>query len=114
MQAANDNRAQDRRAIARHRVLMGGKVAWMDNFLSGDCTIRDLSDVGARVELATEVLPRDPVLIVVRSGLAHEARTVWARGRVAGLEFVRTYDLDAAIPDRLARLRRLWIDNLPR
>lgn len=114
MQAVNDNRAQDRRAIARHRVLMGGKLAWKDSFLSGDCTIKDLSDVGARVELANEVLPRHPMLIVLRSGLTHEARTVWARGRTVGLEFVRTYDLRAKIPERLERLRRLWIEHLPR
>jgi hypothetical protein len=114
MSVANDNRARDRRAAPRHRVLMGGKVAWHDNFLSGDCTIRDLSDVGARVELGSETLPRHPILIVNRSGLAHEARTAWVRGRTVGLEFTRTYDLSAVLPPRMERLRRLWVEHLPR
>jgi hypothetical protein len=111
---ANDNLDRDRRGAVRHRVLMGGKVAWTDNHLSGDCTIRDLSDDGARVELSSEALPRHPILIVTRSGLAHEARTTWTHGRMAGLKFINTYDLNAAVPPQLQHLRRLWVEKLPR
>ena len=114
VRAANDNLGLERRRHFRHRVLLSGKVAWTDMPFSSDCVIRDLSDRGARVELADPLAPNDPVLIVLRSGMAHVARTAWRRGPRAGLEFKEAVDLAEPVPPRLARLRRLWVDQLPR
>jgi hypothetical protein len=112
--AVNDNQREERRARGRHRVLMSGKVAWLEKLWSGDCAIRDLSDTGARIRLADPLAPNDPILIVLRSGVAHTARTAWRRGPDLGLEFLDSVDLTGPVPDRLAPLRRLWAAQLPR
>jgi len=114
LNADNDNQRLERRGAGRHRVLMSGKVAWLDKPFSGDCTIRDLSEEGARIKLADPLAPNDPVLIVLRSGLAHAARTAWRRGDLVGLEFLQTYDLAEDAPAHLAQLRRLWRAQLHR
>lgn len=108
LNALNDNRDTERRAARRHRVLMSGKVAWLDKPFSSDCTIRDLTDDGARIRLADPIAPDDPVLIVLRSGMAHEARTAWRHGDLVGLEFLTTHDLTEPVPAHLDELRRLW------
>lgn len=108
---ANDNIPQpDRRRAARRRVLLRGKLTHLDRRESSDCTIRDLSGTGATIALAApQLLPVDPVLILVRDGVAHEAKTVWNRGGRAGLRFLRTYHLGRNTPARLDGVRKLWI-----
>lgn len=114
LQPANDNARVERRTRERHRVLLSGKVAWIHNLQSSDCAIRDLSETGARIRLADPLAPNDPVLIVLRSGAAHCARTAWRHGAHVGLEFLDTVDLTGPVPAHLDRLRRLWVDQLPR
>ncbi|WP_374571716.1 PilZ domain-containing protein [Phenylobacterium sp.] len=111
---ANDNIRPERRSERRRKVLMSGKIAWRDNMLSGDCTIRDLSDGGAKVRLADPLAPNDPVLIVLRTGQAFAARTAWRHGALAGLAFEESYDLTQPGPEPMPYTRRLWLDQLPR
>jgi hypothetical protein len=40
---------QERRAVARHKVLKAGKVVFNKGYSVIDCTIRNLSDIGALV-----------------------------------------------------------------
>lgn len=108
LNAVNDNRGVERRGARRHRVLMSGKVAWLDKPFSSNCTIRNLTEDGAQIRLADPITPDDPVLIVLRSGLAHEARTAWRQGDLVGLEFLATHDLTEPVPAHLEDLRRLW------
>lgn len=109
--AANDNRGRERRGEPRRRVLLSGKLAWPETPYSSDCSIYDLTEAGARIKMSEPLSPNDPVLVVLRSGLAHTARTVWRRGAMAGLQFQDTIDFTQGAPEHLKRVRQLWIDR---
>lgn len=108
-------RASEHRRVRRNRVLMDGKVTYALGARSIDCTIRDLSETGARVRLVgPEPVPEQVVLIQMRSGVAYEATVAWARDRDLGLNFNAAHRLDDDCPPSLAPLRRLWLEHLPR
>jgi hypothetical protein len=113
----NDNARPggERRVGERRRVLLHGKLGFPHNAFSADCTIRDLSEGGARITLSSaDGFGDDPWLIVVKFGVAHASRTVWTAPFAAGLQFEETFDLKDGVPTHLAHLRRLWVENLPR
>ncbi|HEY0302063.1 MAG TPA: PilZ domain-containing protein [Rhizomicrobium sp.] len=96
------------RLAARKRVLFGGKIVHDDGAFSLDCTIRDLSDAGARITLGNRVsIPAEVYLIDLRAGVAYRAQVAWRRTPNFGLRFVERIDL-AAAPAELAYLARLW------
>ena len=77
--------AKDQRAAPRRRVLLGGSVVFGQGAQSLVCTIRDLSDDGARVRLkGLTALPAQVFLIEMRRGLAFEAKVAWAAGGEVG------------------------------
>ena len=105
----------ERRSAVRQRVLLQGKTLSVTNALTGDCLIRNLSEAGARITLRGAGLhPSDAILIVVKTGMAHEAITVWARAEERGLKFRNAFDLKEGTPARLRYAYQLWIENLPR
>lgn len=77
--------------------------------------MKNLSDGGARI-LAKDLsmLPDNPIVLITKSGLAHDARTVWRVSDEFGVEFQSSHDLNERAPTRLAHAYRLWIENLPR
>jgi len=113
----NDNRAPvgpDRRQALRRRVLLTGKIVYPHNSLSADCTIRDLSDAGARISAAPEAISGDPFLIVVKDAVIHEAKTAWRNSAHAGLHFKRTVSLTGETPLHLRHAQGLWVELMPR
>jgi len=106
---------ENHRRVRRNRVLMEGKLTYALGARSIDCTIRDLSDTGARVRLAgAEPMPEQVVLIQMRSGVAFDATVAWSRDRDLGLTFTGSHRLDEDCPPAMAPLRRLWLEHLPR
>lgn len=82
-----DNNADLRRALPRRRVLKDAKLVLSD-WSVVDCTIRDMSATGARLEFGgpTE-LPEELRLLVVSSNMLIPARRAWQRGLSAGVRF---------------------------
>lgn len=102
--------SSERRTTARGRVLLSGKVVYGHGY-SADCTVRDLSEHGARIVLPPDHAALDDFyLIVVRHGVAHRAKACWTSAREAGLAFVKSYDFTGDTPAHLAPVRRLWAD----
>jgi hypothetical protein len=119
--SANDNAvvgeyalAADRRRNVRQRVLLGGKLAYLANNFTADCTVRNLSSDGALVITAAMPLPHDPFLIVTSRATAHRARTAWRDGERSGIAFETTWRLDAGTPLAPTGLRDLWLELVPR
>ncbi len=80
-----------------------------------DCAIRDISEGGARITLSSlQPLPVDLFLIVIKHGIAHQARIAWQKFPARGLKFVTPYFLGGAIPSDLSFLRRLWAELVAR
>jgi|SRR5215217_334736 len=107
------NPSQRRRA-ERKRSLLAGKLSNADSSLTVDCTIRDLSDTGALVELVSpELLPKALRLLVIKEGVVRDAEVVWRRGNRMGLSLGERHDLretsEKDLTDKQLRvLRAIW------
>jgi hypothetical protein len=90
---------------------MSGLLVHGDGAFTVACTIRDISEGGAKIMLERRrPLPGDVYLIVVKYGVAHLARVAWLNFPARGLQFAETYPLSADVPKELAFLRQLWLD----
>lgn len=95
----------------RKRTFMTGLLVHGDGAFTAPCTIRDISEGGAKIILdRRRPLPGDVFLIVVKYGVAHLAKIAWLDFPARGLQFARTYPLSADLPKELKFLRQLWID----
>jgi hypothetical protein len=93
-------------------VLLGGKLVYGQSDFSVDCTIRDLTETGARVRLGASILIDDRVwLINLRAGLAFWSTVAWRSPPDLGLQFLEQIDLKEPISGPNHHLRRLWIDS---
>jgi hypothetical protein len=82
-----DESADPRRISQRRRALKGAKLV-LSNWSVIDCTIRDMSETGARLEFGGPTdIPDEFRLLVVSSNLLVPARRVWQHGLLAGIQF---------------------------
>jgi len=103
------DRASQRRGAARKRALLAGKLSNEDSSVTVDCTIRDLSDTGALVELsAPEMLPKTLRLLQIKDGIVWDVQVAWRRGNRMGLTLGDRHDLRGAIEPQLRVLRAIW------
>jgi two-component system cell cycle response regulator len=79
----------NKRGRSRQRVLKSGKIVFAGGSFSVDCTIRDLSDGGARLKVPTTVaIPDRFTLIDAHARTRWEATVVWRKGDQIGVRFV--------------------------
>jgi hypothetical protein len=105
---------RERRASVRRRVLLTGKIVYLHNSFTADCTIRDLSEDGARIAVAPEAVSLDPFLIVVKDAVVHRSKTAWRNGSQAGLQFDDTVSLTGETPLHLRHAQGIWVELMPR
>jgi PilZ domain len=84
MEAVDENN----RAKTRSRVLKGAKLVHMSNWSLVDCTIRDLSETGARIICGHQfAVANEFRFLIPSSNTIQNARVVWRRGDLLGIEF---------------------------
>ena len=98
----------ERRPKPRKRVLFGGRIVYQNGERHFDCTIRDVSETGAKITLK----PGQPIassvyLIDTRNRIVYEARVVWNNGREAGLQFRDSFTIASIENKDLLYLKRL-------
>jgi hypothetical protein len=105
----------------RRRTCLNGKLVYSDGTtlpdgaFTLDCTIRDISEGGAKIILARrQLLPSDLYLIVVKLCIAYWAKVVWLNYPARGLKFSKAYAMSEPLPDELKFLRALWGDLFAR
>jgi hypothetical protein len=77
----------NKRAAVRRRTLKAGRIVLTDR-TSLDCTIRDMSDGGARLEFpAITLLPHEFGLMVVAENVIIPCEPAWQRGLSWGVRF---------------------------
>lgn len=106
---ANDS--NPRRRTPRQRVLLSGRLVMGDALAVLDCAIRNLSNFGARVQIADGHTAPDLVhLIEVRNGCVYKAEVVWRDYPNIGLAFLDRRDLseERDAPD-LAPFHAVWV-----
>jgi hypothetical protein len=110
--AQNQSPSANQRNTARQRVLLSGRLVYGEADLTIDCSIRDLSETGAKIRTAGPVaLPQRLHLIELRSARAFECEVAWRKVPEVGLRFVgEPKDLNSSAPE-LKMLRRVWIEG---
>jgi hypothetical protein len=109
--AAYQPRPQRKRTCLNGKLVYSEDASLPDGAFTLDCTIRDISEGGAKVILARrQLLPPDLYLIVVKYCVAYWAKIVWLKYPARGLMFSKTYPLSGPLPDELKFIRKLWGD----
>jgi hypothetical protein len=102
--------AFENRAL-RKRTFMTGLLVHGDGAFTAPCTIRDISEGGAKIILdRRRPLPGDVYLIAVKYGVAYLAKVAWLNFPARGLQFTKAYPLGTDVPKELSFLRQLWLD----
>jgi hypothetical protein len=74
----------EHRIATRHRVLKGGKIQFGGGSI--DCTVRNISDTGAALEVSSPLgIPEQFVLVTESNQLP--CRVVWRKERRIGVTF---------------------------
>ena len=84
----DDVRINERRKAARHRTLKAGTIAF--NRAGGiDCRVRNLSPLGACVEVTSQIgIPDEFMLAIESDRFSQPCRVVWRKATRIGVSFV--------------------------
>ncbi|MBO9558462.1 MAG: PilZ domain-containing protein [Caulobacter sp.] len=97
-----DRRAGPRITMQNPAKVLCGAFAW-------DCTVRDQSDSGLRIQMLSSATPPSNVQLVdLVSGFAHDVKVVWQKDREFGLKILRSHDLRGLAPASLQTAKRIW------
>ena len=92
----------ERRKAQRHRTLKGGSIA----FNSGariDCRVRNLSPLGACLDLESSIgVPDSFVLVIDSENARHPCRVIWREPKRLGVEFGEVADAGKADREKAA------------
>jgi hypothetical protein len=99
----------EKRKTARRRVLKVGKIIFADGMRVLDCTIRDMSDQGARLLIANTVgIPDTFHLFEKSSAMIYPSTVVWRQPSAIGVKFDgAASSVHDSANRRFARLRYL-------
>jgi hypothetical protein len=76
----------ERRSIIRKRVLKAGTIEMVRGAI--DCTVRNLSKVGAALNVPSPVgIPDEFILVIPRDELRIACRVVWRKAERIGIRF---------------------------
>ena len=78
----------DHRQAKRVRMLKGGIITYCNRHITYPCTVKDLSDTGARLQVSSPShIPNEFELIIELNGLEAPCVLAWRNGREAGVKF---------------------------
>jgi hypothetical protein len=98
-----------RRLEPRVRTFLGGKLIFGAHDLTADCTVRNLTARGAKVQtVMASTLSRELWLVVVKQGVAYRATVAWRRDDEVGLKFTSKHDLSKDDDPDLKIARYVW------
>ena len=102
----------DARKFERKRAPMSAKLTDLKGQFVIDCTVRDISVVGAQVVLPSgQPIPDKVFLIDLTNRIAYKSHVPWWRPQSAGLAFQETYKLDDVVPPQFSFLKEILIES---
>lgn len=82
------NGAPERRKMPRQRTLLGGTVRELNKLSTWSCTVRNINDNGARLEIAnTSWLPNQFDLEIASRDMRQPVRVIWRTMNQVGVVF---------------------------
>lgn len=101
--------AGERRQARRNRVLLGGIVISRDGAQTWDCSVKSLSDVGAKIQLSQgQIIPEHAFFVELNNGVGYEVTIIWLKPPHVGLKFLSSHHLETLNDPKLQFMRRLW------
>ena len=84
----DDGPTREKRGAVRHRVLKGARIVFNGRRSTVDCTIRNLSEQGAGLEVTSAVgIPQSFDLEIPADGVVRRCRVAWRTERKLGVSF---------------------------
>jgi hypothetical protein len=81
--------AEEKRRGPRRRVLKGAIVAYNDRRSTMPCSVRDISDAGARLRMDCSMTPPDTFLLIIElDGIEVDCEVVWRKPPDLAVAFV--------------------------
>ncbi len=103
---------QDRRREQRWPAYLGGTITYSKRVAVLDCLVRNISPSGARLTIASGVVPDAFDLHIPQQQVEYRVRMRWRSADAIGVEFAHAQDAAAPIPLSLARrVKRLESEN---
>lgn len=85
---ADSESKQDSRRGRRQKVLKAGKIVLHGNLSVVDCTIRDISDTGAKLSTINAVaIPAEFKLVVLADNIMRDVKVAWRKEAILGVKF---------------------------
>ncbi len=78
---------EDHRSAPRQRVLKGGRIVINDGFSTFQCTVRNLSDTGARLKVASIIGIPDAFQLAMDDGRKFACTVAWKTEFEIGVQF---------------------------
>jgi hypothetical protein len=86
-QALTQAQADEKRKLPRHRTLKAGSIS-INHASSIDCRVRNMSAIGACLEVASQIgIPDDFVLVIEADHLMRPCRVIWRTATRMGVSF---------------------------
>jgi hypothetical protein len=83
-----DNPEDNKRVARRSRVLKQGKMLLPNNMTLLDCTVRDLSETGAKLICSDPgAIPNEFRLVFTADRMMRDVKVVWRRPGMLGVQF---------------------------
>jgi hypothetical protein len=112
--APDDSNSIDSRRAARVRTFLQARISYGDGAISTACTVNQLSEVGARINIAGAFsLPETFEIVIPQRGISRRVKLVWRKDDLAGVDFVDAEEREqsAATTDPTARIKALEAEN---
>lgn len=111
----NSKPGPDLRLASRRRALLGAMIVARDGTSSCHCTVRELSEGGARIEVPrATIVPSKVYLLTSRRAAAQEAQIIWRNATQAGLKLGAVLELSPKMNSDMQHLWRLYLELRPR
>lgn len=107
MEESDEWANSERRSAPRRKVLKGVKVVYNDGHCILDCTVANLSDGGACLDLPTYVPLPETVTLRFQDGHEHLAQVVWSTSTRLGVRFLEDGDQQQQGSLKAALLKRI-------
>ena len=79
--------SDDNRDAQRHRTLKGGRIVVNDGFSTFDCTVRNLSETGAKLEVTSSLPIPQRFELAMHDGRRFACEVAWRTETEIGVHF---------------------------
>lgn len=80
--------SEDHRDAQRHRALKGGRIVINDGFSTFDCTVRNLSETGAKLALSSSLTIPHRFELAMHDGRQFSCEVAWRTETEIGVRFL--------------------------